>query len=67
MTHFTQEEKLIVSMFASGGRLIAAFRIRTAAEHVDNEELRELMLSAADKLIGITEREYRQLPGSLIP
>ncbi len=67
MTHFTEEEKLIVSMFVSGGRLLAASKIRAAAADTDNGELKDLMHSAADKLVRITEKEYRQLPVSLIP
>ncbi len=66
MTHFTEEEKLIVSMFRSNGRLITVSKIRAAMADVDNDEMRDLMQSAADKLIDITEKEYRQLPESLI-
>ena len=66
MTHFTQEEKLIIGMYGSQGRLITASKIRAAAADADNEALRDLMRSAAEKLMRITEREYRQLPGSLI-
>ena len=66
MTHFTEEEKLIISMFRSNGRLITVSKIRTAMADVDNDEMLKLMQSTADKLIDITEKEYRQLSESLI-
>ena len=66
MTHFTEEEKLIISMFQSNGRLITVSKIRAAMADVDDEEMLELMQSTADKLIDITEKEYRQLSESLI-
>ena len=66
MTHFTEEEKLIISMFRSNGRLITVSKIRAAMADVDNNEMVNLMQSAADKLIDITEKEYRQLSESFI-
>ena len=66
MTHFTEEEKLIISMFRSNGRLITVSKIRTAMADVDNDEMLKLMQSTADKLIDITEKEYRQLSESFI-
>ena len=66
MTHFTEEEKLIISMFRSNGRLITVSKIRTAMADVDNDEMLKLMQSTADKLIDITEKEYRNLSESLI-
>ncbi|MBQ2657995.1 MAG: hypothetical protein IJF87_05450 [Erysipelotrichaceae bacterium] len=66
MTHFTEEEKLIISMFRSNGRLITVSKIRAAMTDVDNDEMLKLMQSTADKLIDITEKEYRNLSESLI-
>ena len=66
MTHFTEEEKLIVSMFRSNGRLFTVSKIRAAMADVDNDEMMKLMQSTADKLIDITEKEYRQLSESFI-
>lgn len=66
MTHFTEEEKLIISMFRSNGRLITVSKIRAAMADVDNDEMLKLMRSTADKLIDITEKEYRQLSESFI-
>ena len=66
MTHFTEEEKLIVSMFRSNGILFTVSKIRAAMADVDNDEMLKLMQSTADKLIDITEKEYRQLSESLI-
>ena len=66
MTHFTEEEKLIISMFRSNGRLITVSKIRAAMDDVDNNEMLKLMQSTADKLIDITEKEYRQLSESFI-
>ena len=66
MTHFTEEEKLIVSMFRSNGRLITISKIRAAMADVNNDEMLKLMQSTADKLIDITEKEYRNLSESLI-
>ncbi|MBR3355089.1 MAG: hypothetical protein IKG47_06985 [Oscillospiraceae bacterium] len=66
MTHFTEEEKLIISMFRSNGRLITVSKIRAAMADVDNDEMMKLMQSTADKLIDITEKEYRQLSESFI-
>ena len=66
MTHFTEEEKLIVSMFRSNGRLITVSKIRAAMADVDNDELLDLMQSTADKLLLISEKEYRQMDESLI-
>ena len=56
MTHFTEEEKLIISMFRSNGRLITVSKIRAAMADVDNDEMLKLMQSTADKLIDITEK-----------
>ena len=64
--YFTEEEKLIVSMFRSNGRLITVSKIRAAMADVDNDEMLKLMQSTADKLIDITEKEYRNLSESLI-
>ncbi|MBQ8995708.1 MAG: hypothetical protein IJ091_07820 [Oscillospiraceae bacterium] len=66
MTHFTEEEKLIISMFRSNGRLITVSKIRASMADVDNDEMLKLMQSTADKLIDITEKEYRNLSESLI-
>ena len=66
MTHFTEEEKLIVSMFQSNGRLITVSKIRAAMADVDDEEMLDLMQSTAEKLLCISEKEYRQLGESLI-
>lgn len=66
MTHFTEEEKLIISMFRSNGRLITVSKIRAAMADVDNDEMLKLMRSTADKLIDITEKEYRNLSESFI-
>ena len=66
MTHFTEEEKLIISMFRSKVRLITVSKIRAAMADVDNDEMLKLMQSTADKLIDITEKEYRNLSESLI-
>jgi len=66
MTHFTEEEKLIISMFRSNGRLITISKIRAATADVDNDEMLKLMQSTADKLIDITEKEYRNLSESFI-
>ncbi|MBQ6148584.1 MAG: hypothetical protein IJI83_03460 [Oscillospiraceae bacterium] len=66
MTHFTEEEKLIISMFRSIGRLITVSKIRAAMADVDNDEMLKLMQSTADKLIDITEKEYRNLSESFI-
>ena len=66
MTHFTEEEKLIISMFQSNGRLITVSKIRAAMADVEDEEMLKLMRSTADKLIDITEKEYRQLSESFI-
>ena len=66
MTHFTEEEKLIISMFQSNGRLITVSKIRAAMADVDDEEMLELMQSTADKLLLISEKEYRQMDESLI-
>lgn len=66
MTYFTEEEKLIADMFRSNGRLIAVSKIRAAMADVDNDELLDLMQSTADKLLLISEKEYRQLDESLI-
>ena len=66
MTHFIEEEKLIISMFRSNGRLITVSKIRAAMADVDNDEMLKLMQSTADKLIDITEKEYRQLSESFI-
>ena len=66
MTHFTEEEKLIVSMFRSNGRLITVSKIRAAMGDVDNDELLDLMQSTADKLLLISEKEYRQMDEPLI-
>ena len=66
MMHFTEEEKLIADMFRSNGRLIAVSKIRAAMADVDNDELLDLMQSTADKLLLISEKEYRQLDESLI-
>jgi len=66
MTHFTEEEKLIISMFRSNGRLITVSKIRAAMADVDNDEMLKLMRSTADKLIDSTEKEYRQLSESFI-
>ena len=66
MTHFTEEEKLIISMFRSNGRLTTVSKIRAAMADVDNDEMLKLMQSTADKLIDITEKEYRQLSESFI-
>ena len=67
MSGLTEEEKLIVGMFGTGSRLITVSKIRAAAADVEAGELRDLMMRAADKLLRMTEREYRQQPGSLIP
>ena len=66
MTHFTEEEKLIISMFQSNGRLITVSKIRAAMADVDDEEMLELMQSTIEKLLCISEKEYRQLGESLI-
>ncbi len=66
MTHFTEEEKLIISMFRSNGRLVTVSKIRAAMADVDNDEMLKLMQSTADKLIDITEKEYRQLSETFI-
>ena len=66
MTHFTEEEKLIISMFQSNGRLITVSKIRAAMADVDDEEMLELMQSTAEKLLCISEKKYRQLGESLI-
>ena len=67
MTHFTEEEKLIVGMFRSKGKLITVSKIRAAMPDVDNDELLDLMKSTVNKLLRISEKEYRQLGDSLIP
>ena len=54
MTHFTEEEKLIISMFQSNGRLITVSKIRAAMADVDDEEMLELMQSTAEKLLFAT-------------
>lgn len=52
MTHFTEEEKLITSMFRSNGRLITVSKIRAAMADVDNDEMLKLMRSTADTCNG---------------
>lgn len=66
MTHFTEEEKLIIDMYRSNGRLITVSRIRDAMENTEDCEVQDLMQSVIDKLLCISEKEYRQLPESLI-
>ena len=66
MTHFTEEEKLIIGMYRSNGRLITVSRIRDAMENTEDDEVLGMMQSVIDKLLCISEKEYRQLPESVI-
>ena len=66
MIHFTEEEKLILGIYRSEWRLVTVARIHSALPYAEDEEVERLMRSVIDKLLELSETEYRQLQDSLI-
>ncbi|MBR2807180.1 MAG: hypothetical protein IKE18_10460 [Oscillospiraceae bacterium] len=66
MTGITEEELCVVDIYRRRSRTVTAVLIQTGTVNVDDPEMRQLMRSAAAKLLKMTDAEYEKLPASMI-
>ena len=66
MTHFTEEEKNLIGIYNSGGRLFTAANMENALPFVDDSGIDKMMRSVIRRLLKMTDKEFRMVSGSMI-
>lgn len=66
MIQFTEEERMVIDIYNDGSRLFTVAKMQAALPHVEDKAMESLMKSIINKLLKISDKDFKKLPESSI-